>query len=298
MTLSPFAHFDRYLAGEKQASEHTRRAYGDDLARLAALAKDRDLATLQPTDIRGFVRQLAAQGLSAASIARALSAWRTFYRIMKRDLGWGASPATGIRPPKRAPRLPAAMTVDAVAGLLDNLPDDTPLACRDKAMFELAYSSGLRVSELAGLPLAALDLEHGLARVTGKGNKTRVVPLGRVAAEAIRRWLLQRARLAQPGETHVFVGKTGRGLTTRAIEARLATWRQRLGIAERLYPHKLRHSCATHLLQSTHDLRAVQELLGHAHLATTQVYTHLDYQALAQAYDQFHPRAKRQEDGK
>ncbi|WP_211243334.1 tyrosine recombinase XerC [Chitiniphilus eburneus] len=291
----PLAHFDRYLAGERQASEHTRRAYGEDLARLSELARGRDLDTLTPTDIRGFVRRMATKGLSPSSIGRILSAWRAFYKIMKRDLGWGASPVTGIRPPKRVPRLPAALTVDSAEGLLNALPDDEPLACRDKAIFELAYSSGLRVSELASLHLLELDLAHALARVTGKGGKTRVVPVGGAAVEALRRWLLLRPQYARDTSATVFVGRGGRPLTTRAIHARLADWRKRLGIAEPLYPHKLRHSCASHLLQSSHDLRAVQELLGHAHLATTQVYTHLDYQALAKAYDEFHPRARRKE---
>ncbi|HSC80752.1 MAG TPA: tyrosine recombinase XerC [Chitinolyticbacter sp.] len=292
----PLAHFARYLAGEHTASAHTRKAYGDDLARLARYAGDKALDALTPTDVRGYVRQMRSGGLSPASIARVLSAWRTFYKVMQRDLGWSASPLAGIRPPKRAQRLPVAMTVDATAALLNALPDDDILACRDKAIFELAYSSGLRVSELASVTLTELDLDHGLARVTGKGNKTRIVPVGRVAVDALRRWLLQRPQLARDGVGTVFVGKTGNSLSIGAIEARLRTWRQRLGIAERLYPHKLRHSCATHLLQSSHDLRAVQELLGHANLSTTQVYTHLDYMALAQAYDQFHPRAKRKPD--
>lgn len=290
------AHFARYLAGEHTASDHTRKAYGDDVARLVRYAKDKPLDALTPTEVRGFVRQMRSGGLSPVSIARVLSAWRTFYKIMQRDLGWTASPLAGIRPPKRAQRLPSAMTVDAVSALLDGMPDDEPLSCRDKAIFELAYSSGLRVSELANLTLTELDLDHGLARVTGKGNKTRIVPVGSVAVEALRRWLLIRPQLARGDVLTVFVGKTGRPLSIGAIEGRLRTWRERLGIAERLYPHKLRHSCATHLLQSSHDLRAVQELLGHANLSTTQVYTHLDYMALAQAYDQFHPRAKRRDD--
>lgn len=290
-----FQHFLRHLTGEEGASPHTLIAYSRDLALLHDMAAGRDYAALSPVDIRGFVRQLAGRNLSGRSIARVLSAWRAFYRIMVRDKNWQINPVEGIRPPRRAQKLPAAMTADDAGGFLDNLPKDDPLACRDKAIFELAYSSGLRVAELTGLQLSDLDLSHGLATVFGKGSKTRIVPVGRKAIEAIEHWLAYRALLAASGETTVFVGKTGKRLTPRAVEARMAHWRIELGIAEPLYPHKLRHSCASHLLQSSGDLRAVQELLGHASIATTQVYTHLDFQHLSAIYDQAHPRAKKPE---
>ncbi|XZG70190.1 tyrosine recombinase XerC [Chitinibacteraceae bacterium HSL-7] len=286
------AQFARYLVGERSSSAHTHAAYLRDFDLLLGLAADRPLDQLAPADIRGFVRALASKGRSAATIARALAAWRSFYRMMQRDAGWADNPASGVRPPKRAQRLPGVLSVDAAQQLLDQVPDDSPLGCRDKAMFELAYSSGLRVSELAGLLIDDLDLDSGLARVHGKGGKTRQIPIGHEAIEAIRRWLLVRVQMAVARDVTVFVGKHGGALTPRAIQARLRHWQSEIGVAERLYPHKLRHSCATHLLQSAHDLRAVQELLGHANLSTTQIYTHLDFQALAEVYDRCHPRAK------
>ncbi|SFN04479.1 integrase/recombinase XerC [Formivibrio citricus] len=290
-----FSHFQRYLTGEAGASPHTLAAYLRDLALLTELAGSPNLQQLSPADIRGMVRKLSARGLSGRSIARVLSAWRAFYRIMARDFAWPANPVEGVRPPRSAKKLPEAMTTDDAGGFLDNLPDDDALAVRDRAIFELAYSSGLRVAELAGLQLGDLDREQGMAKVFGKGSKTRVVPVGEKALEALANWLPERNLLATPGETALFVGKNGHRLTTRAIELRLTQWRQRLGIAEPLYPHKLRHSCASHLLQSSGDLRAVQELLGHASIATTQVYTHLDFQHLAEIYDKAHPRAKKKD---
>lgn len=287
------AHFRRHLQGEEGASPHTVSAYFRDLALLQELAGSSELSTLTPVSIRGFVRKLAGRGLSGRSIARVLSAWRAFYRIMVRDFAWSGNPVEGIRPPKSPKKLPAALTTDDVGGFLDNLPDDDLLAIRDKAIFELAYSSGLRVAELVGLQLSDLDMSSGMATVFGKGGKTRVVPVGGKALEALSAWFGCRNNLAASGETTVFVGKTGKRLTTRAVEARLAGWRIKLGIAEPLYPHKLRHSCASHVLQSSGDLRAVQELLGHASIATTQVYTHLDFQHLALIYDKAHPRAKK-----
>lgn len=287
-----FSHFQRYLSAEATASPHTRAAYLRDLSLLAEFAATRELQGLGPVEIRGFVRQLAARGLSGRSIARVLSGWRAFYRVMARDFSWPANPVEGVRPPRSPKKLPAALTTDDAGGFLDNLPEDDVLALRDRAMFELAYSSGLRVAELAGLQLSDLDPEEGMATVFGKGGKTRVVPVGSKALEVLARWREARALLAQSGETALFVGQRGRRLTTRAIEARLTHWRLQLGINEPLYPHKLRHSCASHLLQSSGDLRAVQELLGHASIATTQVYTHLDFQHLAEVYDRAHPRAK------
>ncbi len=290
------ARFAQYLEGERHASPQTRKAYLRDLQDLITLAGSKPLQELTALDVRGFVRQLASRGLSAYSIARMLSAWRTFYRLMARDLAWPLDPAASVKPPRKRQRLPKAMSEDAAGGLLENMPDDDTLGARDKAMFELAYSSGLRVSELVSVQLADVDLAGGLARITGKGNKTRMVPVGSKAREAIAEWLKERTLIAQPGCTHVFVGQHGKPLTTRAVQARFKTWEARLGIAEPLHPHKLRHSCATHLLQNSGDLRAVQELLGHANLSTTQVYTHLDWKVLAKSYDAHHPRARRKDD--
>jgi integrase/recombinase XerC len=292
-TEQHFAHFFRYLHGEKAASTHTHAAYQHDLQRLAVCAAGKDLVLLTPLEIRGFVRQLSSQGLSGRSIARILSAWRVFYRLMCRDFHWPLNPAVGVKAPKSIKALPATMNSDDAVGFLEHMPDTEPLEARDKAIFELAYSSGLRVSELVSIKLIDLDLRAGMATVTGKGNKMRLVPLGKIAIEAIRRWLLIRPQLAHPNSTTVFVSNKGTPLTTRAVQLRLRQWQATLGIAQPLYPHKLRHSCATHLLQSSSDLRAVQELLGHASIATTQIYTHLDFQHLSKTYDKTHPRAKK-----
>lgn len=291
-TREQFAHFFRYLTGEKMASAHTFAAYERDLWQLAQAAKDKQLQELAAHDIRSFVRQLASQGLSGRSIARSLSAWRVFYRLMVRDHHWPLNPAEGVKAPKASKALPGTLNSDDAVGFLENLPDDDALAIRDKAIFELAYSSGLRVSELVNLKLLELDLPQGMANVSGKGNKTRVVPIGQAAQEALRHWLSIRPEYARGQVATVFVSKNGGKLTPRAVQLRLKHWQQTLGISEPLYPHKLRHSCASHLLQSSGDLRAVQELLGHASIATTQVYTHLDFQHLANVYDQAHPRAK------
>ena len=296
MTEDLSARFAQYLEGERHASPETRKAYLRDLQELITLAGKKPLNELTALDVRGFVRQLASRGLSAYTIARMLSAWRTFYKLMARDLAWPLDPAASVKPPRKRQRLPKAMSEDAAVGLLENMPDDDTLSTRDKAMFELAYSSGLRVSELVSVQLADMDLAGGLARITGKGNKTRMVPIGSKAREAIQDWLKERALVALPDCTHVFVGQHGKPLTTRAVQSRFKTWEARLGIAEPLHPHKLRHSCATHLLQNSGDLRAVQELLGHANLSTTQVYTHLDWKVLAKSYDAHHPRARRKDD--
>ena len=287
-----FGHFFRHLRSESGASVHTLAAYQRDLTLLQELAAGRIYAQLAAVDIRGFVRQLSSRGLSGRSIARVLSAWRAFYRLMGRDKNWTTNPVEGVRPPKSAKKLPAAMTADDVGGFLEAMPSDDALACRDKAMFELAYSSGLRVSEICGLPLQAVDRSNGMASVFGKGGKTRLIPIGEKALQALDAWLAVRATLANAQAATVFVGRHGGALTTRAVQARLNYWRLQLGISEPLYPHKLRHSCASHLLQSSGDLRAVQSLLGHASIATTQVYTHLDFQHLAEVYDKAHPRAK------
>lgn len=288
-------HFQRHLIGEGGSSPHTLAAYSRDLALLCALAAGRDYATFTPVDIRGFVRKMASSGLSGRSIARVLSAWRAFYRVMQRDKGWKTNPVDGVRPPKSAKKLPAALTTDDVGGFLDNLHDGDPLTSRDRAIYELAYSSGLRVSELTGLQLGDLDQANGMATVFGKGGKTRMVPVGAKASAALAEWFGFRSLMAQEGETAVFVGRNGQRLTPRALQLRLAQWRIKLEIVEPLYPHKLRHSCASHLLQSSGDLRAVQSLLGHASIATTQVYTHLDFQHLAEVYDKTHPRAKKRD---
>jgi integrase/recombinase XerC len=273
---------------------HTRDAYLRDLAVLQALAGDGPLAGLSSREIRRFLATLHARGLSGRSLGRMLSAWRAFYRFaIDRDPALEDNPCTGLRAPKSPRRLPSALSPDEAVQLVAIDGNDDSLTLRDRALFELAYSSGLRVSELAGLAVAALDLAAGEVRVWGKGAKERVVPVGAPAREALHIWLARRPTLSRGEESAVFLSRTGRALTARAIQQRLAAWAIKRGLSRHVHPHMLRHSFASHVLQSSGDLRAVQELLGHASIASTQIYTHLDFQALAKTYDRAHPRAKK-----
>lgn len=280
------------LAHQRRASPHTIAAYRRDLAVLQAGSGDRPLATLQTHDLRRRAMQLRGQGLAARSVARTLSAWRAYYRWLARRGVLAADPCVGLTAPKRARMLPKALGIEQTAALLTAKNADNVLAVRDLAMFELFYSAGLRLSELASLDLAGdLDLADGAVTVTGKRGKTRTVPVGKQAAAALRDWLAQRGQLAATAEPALFVGRRGARLTPRAIELRLAQWAKQSGLGCNVHPHMLRHSFASHLLQSSGDLRAVQEMLGHASIATTQIYTHLDFQHLAKVYDAAHPRA-------
>jgi integrase/recombinase XerC len=281
-----------HLASERRLSPLTCTNYGRDVAELLKLAGDTPLDQLQVHQIRRFVAQLHSRGLGGKTLARMLSAWRGFYAWLARDHGFTRNPCAGLRAPKSAKALPQALSPDEAVRLME-VPADDPLAVRDKAIFELFYSSGLRLSELTGLPLVDLDLTAGIVRVTGKGGKTREVPVGGHALEAVRSWLPQREKLARLGEAALFVGKNGARLTSRAVQYRVKQWAARLGISADVHPHVLRHSFASHVLQSSGDLRAVQEMLGHANISTTQVYTHLDFQHLAKVYDAAHPRAKK-----
>jgi integrase/recombinase XerC len=272
---------------------HTRDAYLRDVGALQTLAGDASLAGLASREIRRNLATLHARGLSGSSLARMLSAWRAFYRFaIDRDPSLKDNPCAGLRAPKSPRRLPSALSPDEAVQLVA-IEGDEPLALRDRALFELAYSSGLRVSELAGLDVAALDLAAGEVRVWGKGAKERIVPVGTPAREALRKWLTLRPTLSRGDESAVFLSRTGRRLTPRAIQQRLAAWAIKRGLGRHVHPHMLRHSFASHVLQSSGDLRAVQELLGHASIASTQIYTHLDFQALAKTYDRAHPRAKK-----
>ncbi len=271
----------------------TRDAYVRDVRALAGLAGDDDIALLQPPALRRILATLHARGLSGRSLARTLSSWRAFYRfLLERDGTVRENPCSGLKAPKSPKRLPSALSPDEAVQLVTIAADD-PLAVRDRALFELAYSSGLRLAELAGLDLGRVDLATGEVRVWGKGAKERIVPVGGPARDAVAAWLVVREGLATAAETALFVGKRGTRITRRAIERRLAQWAIRQGINRHVYPHMLRHSFASHVLQSSGDLRAVQEMLGHASIASTQVYTHLDFQYLAKVYDQAHPRAKK-----
>lgn len=243
-------------------------------------------------DLRRYVATLSREGLSGRSIARHLSATRRFYQFLLREKLASDNPALDIRAPKSGRRLPRVADVDQLNQLLDGQPDD-PLEVRDLCMFELMYSSGLRLAELASLDLDTVDLRGGEVRVVGKGGKERLLPVGRKAIAAIEEWLRHRVALANEGETALFVSQRGERLSHRSIQARLSRWGISRGADQKLHPHLLRHSFASHMLESSGDLRAVQELLGHADIATTQVYTHLDFQHLARVYDQSHPRARR-----
>lgn len=285
------------LAQQRRLSSHTVSGYQHDLAALARLLGELPgapaLAALQPQHVRRFVGKLHANGLGGRSLARTLSAWRGFYRWLGRQGDVPSNPVDGIRAPKRPQALPKALSPDETHCLLETSADDL-LEVRDQAMFELFYSSGLRLAELAALDVSCLpDIADGEVRVLGKRSKQRIVPVGSKARAAITAWVEQRSRLAQAGEQALFVGRRGQRLGLRMIQLRL----QRRGLLQDLpahvHPHMLRHSFASHVLQSSGDLRAVQEMLGHASIASTQVYTHLDFQHLAKVYDQAHPRARR-----
>ena len=281
-----------HLANERRLSRHTVESYGRDITALTSLAGAAPLDRLGAHEIRRFVAQLHARGLDGRSLARMLSAWRGFYHYLARDHGYAANPCVGIRAPRSTKKLPGALSPDEAAQLM-NVEGAGVLVARDKAILELFYSSGLRLSELTGLSLRDLNLRDATVQVTGKGSKTRIVPIGSHALAALKAWLPQREPLARAGQDAVFVSARGTRLSGGAVQRRVKYWARRFGLAGKVHPHVLRHSFASHVLQSSGDLRAVQEMLGHASISTTQVYTHLDFQYLAKAYDAAHPRAKK-----
>ena len=281
-----------HLAFERRLSAHTLEAYGRDVNALLESAGATPLAELKVHDMRRFIAKLHGTGLSARSIARMLSAWRGFYHYLARDHGHGDNPCLGLRAPRSAKRLPQALSPDEANRLLDAAADSA-LTIRDKAMFELFYSSGLRLSELTGLAPMDVNYAEGTVRVTGKGSKTRIVPVGAQALAALAAWLKTREQIKQLQPDALFVNRLGKRLTPRSVQQRLKTWALKQGVSTKVHPHALRHSFASHVLQSSGDLRAVQEMLGHASISTTQVYTHLDFQHLAKVYDAAHPRAKK-----
>ena len=294
MTAAPSA-LERYLSHlthERRLSGHTVAAYRRDGELLARLSEGRDPALLATADIRRFLARLHGEGLSPRSLARVLSAWRGFLDHLAKRGELAANPCAGVRPPKAPRELPQALSPDEAVRLVA-IEDDSDAGLRDRALFELAYSCGLRVSELTGLDTGAIDAAAGEVRVTGKGSKTRVVPVGRPALEAVARWLPVRERLAAPDERALFVGRRGKRLSPREVQRVVKRRAALAGLPVDVHPHMLRHSFASHVLQSSGDLRAVQEMLGHASIASTQVYTHLDFQHLAKVYDAAHPRAKR-----
>jgi integrase/recombinase XerC len=285
--------FLAHLRNERQYSPLTSENYARDIRRLFELAGATPLGDLKSHHIRRFIAQLHGQGLGGKTLARMLSAWRSFYTYLMRDHHCQGNPCIGLRAPKSARTLPQALSPDEAVRMVELPADDGLLAMRDKAMFELFYSSGLRLAELVGLDAAALDFNDAAVRVTGKGSKTRIVPVGSHAIFALQVWLAVRGQLAKADEPALFVGQRGRRISPRAVQLRMKGWGIKQGITSNVHPHLLRHSFATHVLQSSGDLRAVQEMLGHASISTTQVYTHLDFQYLSKIYDAAHPRAKR-----
>ena len=289
------AYLDGFLANlrhERALSANTVENYARDVHRLFELAGELAVSQIAPQQARRFVAVLHGRGLDGRTLARMLSAWRGFFRYLARDHGFTRNPFQGMRAPKAPRILPKALSPDEAARLVE-LSGDDDMALRDRAMVELFYSSGLRLSELIGLQLGDIDFQDGTVRVTGKGNKTRVVPVGRFARQALQDWLDQRAALVPPEQAALFVGRTGRRVSPRTVQRRLQRWAVRQGLSQHVHPHMLRHSFASHVLQSSGDLRAVQEMLGHASISSTQVYTHLDFQYLAKVYDAAHPRAKK-----
>jgi integrase/recombinase XerC len=297
MADSSVENFLTELAIQRRASPHTVDAYRRDLVRLKALAAGQDPIALKAPQLRRGLMQLHAQELAPRSIARTLSAWRSYYAWLARRGVIPLNPADGLRAPKRPRTLPKALGIDQAAALLDrpaaSMSDD-PLLARDIAMFELFYSSGLRLSELVSLDWpGGLDLVTGEVTVTGKRQKTRTVPVGDKARTALEAWLALRPQLLKDNQPALFLGRNGTRLKSRQVAGRLSQWAQRQGVGVHVHPHMLRHSFASHVLQSSGDLRAVQEMLGHASIAATQIYTHLDFQHLAKIYDAAHPRAKK-----
>lgn len=283
-----------YLASQRRAAPLTLENYRRDLLRLRELCEGRPPQALEAADLRRGIARMHGAGLSGRSIARALSAWRGLYRWLIRQRGAPArNPAEGLRAPKSPRTLPRVLSPDQAQALLD-APPEGGLEVRDHAMFELFYSSGLRLAELAGLDaIGGVDLAEGMVTVLGKRGKRRSVPVGTRAVAALRDWLALRGAIAAGAESALFVTRSGTRMSPGAIRSRLARWAKSRGLGVHVHPHMLRHSFASHLLQSSGDLRAVQELLGHASIRSTQVYTHLDFQHLAQVYDAAHPRAKR-----
>lgn len=282
------------LAHQRRLSAGTARNYRRAVEQLLALNEGVPLRELEPQQLRRTVSQLHARGVSGRTIAYLISGWRGFFNWLVKHRGYSRNPCVGLRAPRSPKGLPKALSPDLMARLLEGAAN-APVQWRDKAMFEVFYSSGLRLAELVSLDLADARslLRQAEVTVTGKGAKTRTVPVGSKARAAVEAWLAQRAKLARPGESALFVGARGRRIAPSSVRYALAQWARRLGLPQHVHPHMLRHSFATHMLQSSGDLRAVQEMLGHSSISTTQVYTHLDFQHLAKAYDAAHPRAKK-----
>jgi integrase/recombinase XerC len=304
------ARFRRYMRSERRLSPHTDSNYARDLRALIKYCEKAQLEEWRSLDsqhVRAFAAQSHSRGLSPRSIQRRLSAIRSFYEFLIKQnkdrqdkpearSGIISNPAVDVRAPKAAKRLPETLDPDQMARLLE-IPAGDQLVTRDRAIMELLYSSGLRLAELVGLDVGGLDLRDRTVKVHGKGNKERSVPVGSVAVQALEKWLQERAALVKPGELALFVSRRGGRLGPRGVQKLVAQWAVRQGLSMHVYPHLFRHSFATHLLESSRELRGVQELLGHASISTTQVYTHLDFQHLARIYEASHPRARTRKKG-
>jgi integrase/recombinase XerC len=300
--LDAFLH---HLAHERRLSPHTLDSYHRDLTRILSWrleCKVPDWPAITDGHVRRYLADRHRTGVSPRTLSRELSALRSLFEYLLRERAATRNPARTVRPPKAKRRLPNTFDPDQLGALIDagaggagsqQGGDDDPLTLRDTAMVELFYSSGLRLAELIGVDTRDIDPSDAMLTVVGKGNKTRRVPVGRAALASIQRWLAVRGLLAGHDEPALFVSSRGRRIHPRTVQQRLRQWAEQRGAGRSLHPHLLRHSCASHLLESSGDLRAVQEMLGHADISTTQIYTHLDFQHLAQVYDQAHPRAKR-----
>ncbi|WP_086971508.1 tyrosine recombinase XerC [Vibrio coralliirubri] len=291
----PLSRFYEYLRSEKGLSLHTQRNYKQQLETMAGHLVTLGLKDWGQVDA-AWVRQLASkgmrEGMKASSIATRLSSLRSFFDFLVLRGEMTANPAKGVSAPRKQRPLPKNLDVDEVGQLLD-VNEDDPLSIRDRAMMEVMYGAGLRLAELVGINLKDVLVRQGEIRVIGKGDKERKAPFSGLAKEWVDKWLKVRGELASPGESALFVSKLGTRISHRSVQKRMEEWGKKQSVASHISPHKLRHSFATHVLESSQNLRAVQELLGHENISTTQVYTHLDFQHLAQAYDQAHPRARK-----
>ena len=295
MKQSEVAKIDAFLGTLQHLSGHTRKAYAGDLAFFLDYCEQLDVNGWQDLDgrqVRGYVTQRHRQGIGGRSLRRNLSSVRAFYKYLLTRGEVTQNPAEGITTPRTEKRLPKTLDVEQSARLVE-IKGDEELAVRDRAILELMYSSGLRLAEVVGLDLYSIDIRDALVTIRGKGNKTRKVPVGKYALDAVSAWLRVRPQLAKLEEIALFVSTRGNRLSTRSVQQRLRHWAQKQGLDTHVHPHMLRHSFATHMLESSGDLRAVQELLGHADISTTQIYTNLDFQHLAGVYDQAHPRARK-----
>ena len=292
---SPLQQFENYLRHEKRYSKHTLTGYIRDLKQFQKWLKNEacnDLLEADGLHIRNWVASLHRQGIGGKTLQRKLSSLRSFFQYHVRVHQLKSNPANDIQAPKSARTLPNTLDADALTQLLE-IPSDSILAIRDKAIMELFYSSGLRLSELVDLNVESVDLSERSLMAVGKGNKTRILPVGTKAIEALVSWLKNRQTLLKGDESALFISQRGSRISTRSVQLRINHWRKKQGLEQHVHPHKLRHSFASHILESSGDLRAVQELLGHADISTTQIYTHLDFQHLASVYDKAHPRARK-----